>query len=105
MFNSLNRRLFYSRSKSKVIPVLFLLFVVIGTIASAYYFTEISLSNKDAASDGPFASIPSQIQETVNFISSESSSIIILTLATLPPPQLSGLFDAVISLAPYDILS
>jgi hypothetical protein len=76
MFNSLNRRLFCGRSKSKVILVIILLFSAIGAIASAtYYFTSVSsLSNKEVGSGGLFLGVILQGQEFVNFISSESSS-------------------------------
>ena len=57
------------KSKSKVILVVILLSLAIGGIISAiYYFTAALLSDKDTASDGPYASILLQTQEFVNFI-------------------------------------
>jgi multiple antibiotic resistance protein len=78
MFTSLKGRFFYVRSKSKVKLAVFLLSLAMVTLVSAiYYFTAISLSDKDAASDGFYTSIPLQIQEFVNFIHNKFSSIFV----------------------------
>ena len=66
------------KSKSKVILVVILLSLAIGGIISAiYYFTAALLSDKDTASDGPYASILLQTQEFVNFIYNKFSSIFV----------------------------
>jgi multiple antibiotic resistance protein len=51
---------------------------VIGSITSAvYYFNTVSLSEGEAASDSPFAVVLLQIQEFVNFVYSEFSSLFV----------------------------
>ena len=66
------------KSKSKVILVIILLSLAIGGIISAiYYFTAALLSDKDTASDGPYASVLLQTQEFVNFIYNKFSSIFV----------------------------
>ncbi|MDQ3838776.1 MAG: MarC family protein [Thermoproteota archaeon] len=73
---SLRSRFFYGASKSKIILVTLLLCSIIGSVTSAiYYFNAVSLSDKNAAPDSPFASVSLQIQEFVNFIYNNFSSI------------------------------
>ena len=71
-------RIFYGIPRSKIILVTFLLFSVIVSITSAvYYFNTVSLSDSDAASDSPFASVLLQIQEFINFVYSKFSSLFV----------------------------